>query len=181
MRSVLLRLALAVAHRAVLRARPRRQAGDPTDFSPDGTLLIYNVDPATSSDIWILTLPKAGGAAGSAAPSAVPFLKTNFSEGFGELSPDGRWIAYQSNESGRFEIYVRSFPDGAGTLAISADGGIEPLWSPSGSIHYRATNGMLMTAEVTLSPELRATSRACCSMRGATRMRSSSRPRASAC
>ncbi len=129
----------------------------PSDVSPDGTQLIYqDVDPATSSDIWILTLPKSGDAAGSATPSARPFLKTNFSEGNAKVSPDGRWITYQSNESGRFEVYVRSFPDGARTQAISVDGGIWPAWSPSGSdIYYRGVSGSMMAAAVTLSPELR--------------------------
>ena len=70
------------------------------------------IDPATSMDIWVLDLPQpvSAGASRETAAQSRPFLKTPFSENEPTLSPDGRWLAYQSNESGRFEVYVRSFP-----------------------------------------------------------------------
>jgi Tol biopolymer transport system component len=116
---------------------------------------VYNeLDPATSADLWILTLAKNAAAGVSAAAPPRPFLKTNFTEAFGRFSPDGHWIAYQSNESGRFEVYIRSFPDGERTLPVSVDGGIAPAWSRNGKdLYFRATNGRIMAVAVTLSPE----------------------------
>ncbi len=120
----------------------------PSSFSPDGTALLYSeFDPAAGSDIWVLTLPAA----------ARPFVKTNFSEGNASFSPDGRWVAYQSNESGRFEIYVRPYPEGIRKFQVSTEGGVSaPLWSPSGrEIFYRATSGVMMAASVETAPDFR--------------------------
>jgi eukaryotic-like serine/threonine-protein kinase len=116
----------------------------PSSFSPDGTALAYTeFDPASGSDIWILPLPLS-----SSAPARA-FVKTNFSEGNAVFSPDGRWLAYQSNESGRFEVYVRSLPDGGQTVRVSTDGGLVPAWSPTGrELFYRSTNGKMMAASV---------------------------------
>ena len=77
-------------------------------------------------------------------PPPRPFLKTNFSENQPSLSPDGKWLAYQSNESGRFEIYVRSFPDAGPPHQVSTEGGVVPMWSPDGGLFYRAVSNMLM-------------------------------------
>jgi Tol biopolymer transport system component len=70
------------------------------------------------------------------------------------LSPDERFMAYTSVESGRHEIYVRSFPDGEGRWQISSEGGIQPFWSPSGSrLFFSAPGGtMLMVVDVTTDP-----------------------------
>ena len=90
-----------------LTTSPNNQ--EPNSITRDGTKLVYaEIDPVSSVDLWILDLG-ATGAGGR--PTSRPFLKTNFTEDFAALSPDDRWLAYQSNESGRFEIYVRSFPD----------------------------------------------------------------------
>jgi serine/threonine-protein kinase len=63
----------------------------------------------------------------------IPLIQTQFDERYGMISPDGRWLAYQSNESGRNEIYVRPFPDiEGGRWQVSPSGGVLPLWSPSG-------------------------------------------------
>ena len=98
----------------------------------------------------MIGLPKPGGV----RPAARPFLKTSYSESSPRFSPDGRWIAYQSNESGRFEIYVRSYPDGETVRQISTEGGTEPLWPAGGTdLLYRGASGMLMAAAITLSPE----------------------------
>ena len=62
----------------------------------------------------------------------MPFLQTRFDESRPQISPDGKWIAYQSNESGRYEIYVQPFPAGPGTWQISTDGGELPRWRGDG-------------------------------------------------
>jgi Tol biopolymer transport system component len=130
-----------------------RRAAAPGSFSPDDTELAYHeIDPVTLQDIWVIGVPRPGG-----EPSpARPFLKTNYSESTPRFSPDGRWIAYESNESGRFEIYVRSYPDGETVRQVSTDGGTEPLWPSRGSdLLYRGANGMLMAAAIALSPQLK--------------------------
>ena len=106
----------------------------PTGWSPDGRFLLYSSPSArTSEDIWLLPVE------GDRKP--VPLLQTEFTEGLARFSPDGRWIAYTSNESGRAEIFVRPFnPNGpAGTPVlgegkwqISRDGGNDPYWVAGG-------------------------------------------------
>jgi serine/threonine-protein kinase len=124
-------------------------------FSPDGRWLAYRqTDPDTAADIWVLELP--GGAGVPARPITRPFVKTPAAEMGAVFSPDGQWIAYQSNESGRFEIYVRSFPDGERVTPVSTDGGVEPVWSHSGrQLFYRGTNGMLMVVDLGPGADLR--------------------------
>ena len=106
-------------------------------FSPDGKLLVYvEQHPTTASDIWMVSLE------GDRTPRK--FLQTRFVESEAVLSPDGRWLAYQSNESGRFEIYVQPFPSGGRKLQISTDGGGTPQWSRNGrEILYRNQNRMM--------------------------------------
>ena len=129
-----------------------RRTASPGSFSPGDTELAYHdIDPVTLQDIWVIGLPKPGGV----RPEARPFLKTTYSEASPRFSPDGQWIAYQSNESGRYEIYVRSYPDGETVRQVSTDGGSEPLWPSRGTdLLYRGANGMLMAAAITLSPQL---------------------------
>jgi serine/threonine-protein kinase len=81
-------------------------------------------------------------------------LETPFDEHTGMLSPDDRWLAYVSNESGREEIYVRPFPGPGGKLQISTEGGTEPMWSRDGSeLFYRNGNKMMAVA-ISTEPEL---------------------------
>ena len=125
-----------------------------TDWSRDGRFVLYNsTNPQTKSDIWVLPL-KAG-------KKPAPFLKTEFNEGEGHFSPDGRLVAYQSDESGRDEIYVRTFsPDalasGAGTggkWQISTAGGAEPRWRRDGKeLYFVSSDGKLMEADVNAGP-----------------------------
>jgi serine/threonine-protein kinase len=105
----------------------------PWSFSPDGRHLAYfGHGPETDYDIWTVTLdtsdpdhPKAG--------KPEPFLRTPADELRPMFSPDGRWIAYDSDESGTEEIYVRPFPGGrGGKWQISTGGGIYPNWSNNG-------------------------------------------------
>src|SRR5262249_51241200 len=78
----------------------------PSDWSPDGRFIIYRQrDPKTKLDIWALPMT------GSGERTPFPLVQTEFNETAGTLSPEGRWLAYQSNVTGRYEIYVQSFPD----------------------------------------------------------------------
>jgi Tol biopolymer transport system component len=112
------------------------------DWSPDGRFLIYYVpDPRTGTDLWVLPLE------GSRAPFA--FLKTEANELWGQFAPDGRWIAYQSNETGRFEIYLRPFPGRGGQILVSTGGGVYPRWSRDGKeLYYIAPDGRMMAVSI---------------------------------
>jgi len=119
----------------------------PASFSPDGAYLAYHVtgDPQTGDDIWIL--PNPLGPAGAAKP--YPFLRTEFNEQTPQFSPDGHWIAYRSNESGRFEVYVAPFPGPGGRRLVSTAGGVAPRWRADGKeLFYSAPDNHLMAAEV---------------------------------
>jgi serine/threonine protein kinase/Tol biopolymer transport system component len=106
----------------------------PTDWAPgDRSLAFYVNAPATSRDLWTLT----------PGPSTTPalFLSTPFQERAARFSPDGRWLAYVSNESGRDEVYVRPYPGPGDPGLISASGGTEPVWSRSGEEVFYRLNG----------------------------------------
>jgi Tol biopolymer transport system component len=110
------------------------------NWSPDGRFLLYRAG-AAPYDIFILPL------SGDRKP--VPFLQTKFSEQHGQFSPDGRWVAYVSNESGTGEVYVVPFPGPGGKWQISAGGGAYPKWSRDGTeLFYLAPDNKLMTAAV---------------------------------
>jgi Tol biopolymer transport system component len=126
----------------------------PTGISPDGKFLLFaEFDPQSGSDIWVLPLT-AGGPGGN---DARPFVKTTFIEGSAVFSPDGKWVAYQGNDAGRFEIFVRSFPDAQQVFRISTEGGIAPVWSPTGrDLFYRALSGKMMAAAISPGPAFQA-------------------------
>src|SRR5437588_6608101 len=87
----------------------------------DGRFIIYSVQgTAAGNDLWLLTM------SGDRKPT--PFLTTRFNEAAPTFSPDGRWVAYQSNESGRNEIYVTPFPQTGAKWQVSTAGGTEPRW-----------------------------------------------------
>jgi dipeptidyl aminopeptidase/acylaminoacyl peptidase len=80
-------------------------------------------------------------------------LATDFNEDRPALSPDGRWIAYESDETGKREVYVRPYPDvDSGKWQVSTDGGTEPLWAPDNSRLYFLANNKMMQAEVETEP-----------------------------
>jgi Tol biopolymer transport system component len=117
----------------------------PDDWSLDGKFILYeNVDPKTKYDLWVLPM------FGDRKPLAC--LQTEFNETHARFSPDGRWVAYVSDESGRAEVYVQSFPATGGKWQISSGGGDEPLWRRDGKeLFYVAADGKLMAAEVNQS------------------------------
>jgi DNA-binding winged helix-turn-helix (wHTH) protein/Tol biopolymer transport system component len=114
----------------------------PVSWSADGRFLLYQTfDPKTKFDAWILPL---GG-----DPKPFPFLKTEFNETFSQFSPDGRWIAYTSDESRRNEVYVLPFPGPGAKRQISTSGGQLPRWRGDGKeIFFIAPDNKLMAAEV---------------------------------
>jgi serine/threonine protein kinase/Tol biopolymer transport system component len=114
----------------------------PTDWALDGRLIVFESrSEQTDWDLW--TVPAGGG-------RAVPLLQTEFAERLGRLAPNGRWLAYVSNETGRDEVYVRPFPPAAGKWMISTAGGTEPRWRrDGGELFYVAGDRRLMAVSVT--------------------------------
>ena len=125
----------------------------PTSISPDGTMLVYQEsNPTTSNDIWVMRLTPPGTEPAS-PPQIRPLVNTRAAESDARISPDGRWLAYQSNESGRFEVYLRSFPEGDQVIQVSTTGGLAPVWSRKGTdLFYRAISGPVMLATVSSTP-----------------------------
>jgi Tol biopolymer transport system component len=108
-----------------------------SSWFPDGKMLLYSeFDPGSAGDIWVFT-------SGEKTSKRV-WLRTPFNERGARVSPDGRWIAYVSNESGRDEVYVQPFPGPGGKWQISVGGGTEPVWAHSGEeIFYRNAAAMM--------------------------------------
>jgi serine/threonine-protein kinase len=126
----------------------------PFTISPDGTRVLFTeAAPKTDQDIWMLALagpttpggaaPPAGSAAGER--QVQPLIQTTFNEINADISPDGRWVAYQSNESGSNQVYVRPFPRvDTGRWQVSTNGGTRPLWARSGRELFYESNSALM-------------------------------------
>lgn len=115
----------------------------PLDITPEGrTLLFQRADLARQRDIWTLSL------GGERRPEL--YLHTEFDERAATVSPDGRWLAYVSDESGHDEIYVRAFPVPGPAVRISEGGGHEPRWAPNGhEVFYRAPGGLVAATVAT--------------------------------
>jgi serine/threonine protein kinase/Tol biopolymer transport system component len=119
------------------------------DWSRDGRHVLFVVDdPKTARDLWALPL------AGDRKP--FPVVQSSFDEIGGQFSADGQWLAYTSNESGRYEIYIRTFPDSGGKWQISTGGGAQPRWRHDGrELFYVAPDGRLMTVSVRVAASAR--------------------------
>jgi serine/threonine protein kinase len=114
----------------------------PLDWSADGRFLLYGVrQPTNAGDLWVMPF------SGDRKPFAV--TDTPFDETQGQFSPDGRWISYASNESGRYEVYVRPFPKSAGRWQVSNTGGTQPRWRKDGAeLFYVSSDNQLMGVTV---------------------------------
>jgi serine/threonine protein kinase/Tol biopolymer transport system component len=122
-------------------------AGVPLSWSPDGQLLVYSrPSPKSGIDLWMLPMT------GDRKP--LPVVQNPGDQLGGEISPDGHWLAYESNESGRQDIYVQSFPDAGGKWQVSSGGGTGPRWSPAGNeLYYVAPDARLMAASIASSSD----------------------------
>jgi eukaryotic-like serine/threonine-protein kinase len=108
----------------------------PTDWSRDGKYVIYGRGP----DLWFVTLPEL---------RATQFLKASSTLKSGRFSPDGKWVAYASNESGHWEIYVTSFPEAHGKWQVSNTGGDQPRWRSDGKeLFYLSNDSKIMSVPV---------------------------------
>jgi len=102
--------------------------GVPTTVTPDGKTVLYDTNrPGTGWDVWALSVEDK---------KASPVLAASYAERFARLSPDGRWMAYTSNETGQEEVYVQSFPALGKKFKVSPAGGSLPVWSPAGTELY---------------------------------------------
>jgi Tol biopolymer transport system component len=118
-------------------------------WSPDGRFVVYGTaDPVTRADLWLLPL------SGDRRPT--PLLRSEFSEEQAQFSPDGRWLSYTSDESGRSEVYVQDFPSLAGKWRISRSGGGDARWRADGrELFYIAEDRRLMAVPVSTGGTLR--------------------------
>jgi Tol biopolymer transport system component len=119
-----------------------RETNYPTDWSRDGRFLAYYADGGkTRGDVWLLPLT------GDRKP--VPYLQTEFVEREARFSPDGRWMAYASNETGRFDVYVQPIPPSGAKWQISTAGGNQPRWRADGKeLYYLAADRKLMAVSI---------------------------------
>jgi len=117
------------------------------DWSPDGQFLLYQKRSAkTGFDLWALRLGGDG--------KALPVIPTQFDERDAQFSPDGKQIAFYSNQSGQFEVYVQPFPGPGTPLPVSTRGGAQVRWRPDGrELFYIGLDGRLMAAPIQVSAD----------------------------
>jgi eukaryotic-like serine/threonine-protein kinase len=114
-------------------------------WSPDGANIAY-VDMFAETSMDILVLPLKG------ERKPIPVVRSKFAEGSPKFSPDGKWLAYCSNESGRAEVFVQPFPGPGPKIQVATDGGTDPLWRRSGGELYYRNGDKMMVAEVRTQP-----------------------------
>jgi serine/threonine-protein kinase len=124
-----------------LASAPGADVWNPNSFTPDGTKLVFRqVSLSLDTNLWLLSL---------ADKSARPLLATRAREFNGEISPDGRWLAYQSDESGPYEVYVRPFPNvDKERWQVSMGGGTHPMWRPDGRELFYLASGRLLGVDI---------------------------------
>ena len=119
---------------------------EPDRFSPDGRFLLFDfVSKANGTDVWALPL--------FGERKAFPVVHSSANEDWGVLSPNGKWVAYASDESGRGEIYVVRFPEGTGKQQVSTGGGIIPLWPLGKDLFYLEPDWRVQAVEVDTQSE----------------------------
>ena len=118
----------------------------PMDVSPDGRFLLFAVKALKSGiDLWAEPLTGHG--------ASLPVAQSSFDEMAGQFSPDGKWVAYQSNASGRLEVYVTPFPQRGSQQQVSSAGGSQPRWAPNGKeLFYVAPDSRLMSVSIDVEP-----------------------------
>ena len=131
------------------RAIPNTSVADiPTSISPDGrTLAFIRQSAEAGGDVYTLAL-------GTESQPA-PLVKTSGYDGGGQFSPDGRWVAYVSNESGAFEVSVRPYPGPDRRIQVSTQGGTHPRWNRNGKEIFYRTGNKMMVVDVSTSPDLK--------------------------
>lgn len=119
----------------------------PMDWSRDGRFLLFDaLDPQTADDIWVLAL--------DASRKASVVLQTPARERLAQFSPDSQWIAYESDKTGRVEVYVRPFPGPGAEIPVSVDGGAQVRWNPNGrELFYLAADDRMMAVPVRMRAE----------------------------
>jgi serine/threonine protein kinase len=117
----------------------------PTDWSPDGRHLLFSTVPESDYDLWLLTLGDGG--------KPAKLIASRGDQMHGNFSPDGRLLAYTSNESGRFEVYVETIPQSDRKWPVSTSGGYEPRWRADGrELYYLSEDRKLMAVPVDTGP-----------------------------
>jgi dipeptidyl aminopeptidase/acylaminoacyl peptidase len=118
----------------------------PTSVTPDGrTLAFSQADAKNGFDLWLLTL---------ADRRATPFLQTQFNDRQAMFSPDGRWVAYTSDESGHDEVYIRPFPGPGSRTPVSVGGGSDPRWRRDGRELFYRNGDIVMSSNITVEPHV---------------------------
>ena len=114
---------------------------EPTDWSRDGRYVLVDRGDIGKQDVWVIPVAEPA--------RAFPLVQTQFSERAGQISPDGRWVAYQSLQTARNEIYVTAFPSGGARWQVSGRGGTQPRWSHDGrELYFVSADDDFMVAEV---------------------------------
>jgi eukaryotic-like serine/threonine-protein kinase len=106
-------------------------------------LAYVEINPTTGYDVWVVRLSDR---------IAQPLLRTDFNEAAPTFSPDGNWLAYISDESGRYEVYVQPYPGPGGKYQISIEGGTEPVWNPNGKELFYRSGDKMMAVDVATQP-----------------------------
>jgi Tol biopolymer transport system component len=120
----------------------------PVDWSPDGHVLLFvKEDPVTGDDLWTVSLQEP--------QKLVHLLSGAHAESQGQFSPNGRWLVYRSNESGRWEIYLRPYPGPGSQQLVSRGGGIQPRWRRDGKeLFYVTADSRMMAVPINLRSEV---------------------------
>ena len=122
------------------------QTKNALDWSSDGRFILYRVaSPETGYDLWAMPLQ------GDRKP--FPVVQSRFTDRDGQFSPDGKWIAFQSDESGHFEVYVQPFPGPGGKVQVSFGGGAQVRWPRNNELFYVAFDNRLMSVPITSKPD----------------------------